>query len=1043
MSELEDSLNEISSHEWESNLARIICGSLVNLSELIEDISDEELHRRLAGQDKFCTFECFFEPLLYYKNKHNLPPNMPRLVDLEDEYIPENPLYSESENKDLNELFRFGKTPKVSIKELFGFVLSILHVGGFNVSSFVLSVINMVNFGRATKIPICQHNWRPIFVVALVVSDKFWDDSCAKSGDMARSLGFISPTTLKYLELVFCKELDWKITFKLDTIKTFISKIVSSKLDSGLIETVISSATYQSYCHEGINDQNVVKCEVPAEKMENKNMMNSLTSSDFTKISNQRIGQRLGQLSSSSYPKKSESPSLLGQQQAHYPRFHPSLFQQPQLQRGASFHGNLHGSYSQASNPSFVNIQAIPMPPRPVGNHVSATHFVPHQFTSHSGSDFKKPSITIPSYPGGLTPLNKQVFNPPKSQLGTNHPSIGSIPGLKTHITSLTSPKSDIRGKIPQFPVLPTKGSAQNQRSQGISARENLSTGNYARSVTPDVYLQKATSPIKNQEASSNMCNTRTGPSSFSERGRDTSCLAAGFKHPPPSHSATRMNSNPNTLEKRVASNPRFVGNIKRSSSEYSRLNPTKHHGGLNVMHPPLRPPSGPQNRANNGDGFFSMARNKVSSAFSSITRTFGLTSAEPKIVLSNPSPVSTSPEHALSGSEHKLDTLGPSQILQNPSQDSSQADRLDDKCETNSNTSAFASISSNQSMACSNPRKPPETPKTSSSVLQTLSSRQDSTVASQAGSENDSSSSKAPTPKVLTNPAPASSEGQARAFSTDRTYKSCSAAFNSNHIFQRYSNGGAGSGRSQVIGNILPNSNKIHEKQQAGPLSTSWTPNSSSNRPHQAPSYNNAITPGRYTGTAHATGAWRHSVSRGPTPATAQDKAPQNLPSAGNSLFGRIGGGASLSRNVSLGAARPLNSQTSAQAVGGQPQATRASVGLLYSIFGGKPRIQSSGPSHRTEVSQRRSSLHSVHVDAPPPTCKATANSSLFSIENFISPIGHLFKGGSSPSVSSSLSKPPGFQISSRPGLGMSAKRPANLSGTASTFGSVFRLVK
>ncbi|KAJ1605458.1 cyclin [Cryptosporidium canis] len=987
---------------------------------------------------------------------------MPRLVESEDdEYIPENPLYSESENKDLSELFRFGKTPKVSIKELFGFVLSILHVGGFNVSSFVLSVINMVNFGRATKIPICQHNWRPIFVVALVVSDKFWDDSCAKSGDMARSLGFISPRTLKYLELVFCKELDWKITFKLDTIKTFISKIVSSKLDSGLIETVISSATYQSYCHEGINDQNVVKCEVPAEKMENKNMMNSLASSDFTKISNQRIGQRLGQLSSSSYPKKSESPSLFGQQQAHYPRSHSSLFQQPQLQRGASFHGNLHSSYSQASNPSFVNIQAIPMPPRPVGNHVAATHFVPHQFASHSGSDFKKPSATIPSYPGGRTPLNKPVFNPPKSQLGANHPSMGPIPGLKTHITSLTSPKSDVRGKMPQFPGLPTKGSAQNQRSQGSSARENLSTGNYARSVTPDVHLQKAASPIKHQEASSNMCSTRTGPSSLSERGRDTSCLAAGFKQQPPlpSHSATRMNSNPNTLEKRVASNPRFVGNIKRSSSEYSRLNPAKHQGGLNAMHPPLRPPSGPQNRASNADGFFSMARNKVSSAFSSITRTFGLASAEPKIVLSTPSPPSTSPGHALSGSEHKLDTPGPAQTPQNPTPDSSQADRLDDKCETSSNTSAFASISSNQSMACSNPRKPPETPKTSSSAPQTLSSRQDPTVTSQAGSANDSSSSKAPTPKALTNPAPASSEGQARAFSTDRTYKSCSTAYNSNHIFQRYTNGGACSGRSQVIGNILPNSNKIHEKQQAVPLSTSWTPNSSSNRPLQAPpSYNNAFTPGRYTGTAHAAGAWRHSVSRGPTPAPtpapapvpAQDKAPQSLPSsAGNSLFGRIGGGASLSRNVSLGAARSLNSQTSAQVVGGQPQAARASVGLLDSIFGGKPRVQSSGPSHRTEASQRRPSLHSVHVSGgtSTSTATATAKSSLFSIENFISPIGNLFKGGSSPSVSSSLSKPPGFQISSRPGLGpgfgMSAKRPANLSGTASTFGSVFRLVK
>lgn len=1024
MAELEDSLNEISSHEWESNLAKIICGSLVSLNELIEDISDEDLREKLSDRGRFCIFECFFEPLLYYKNKHNLPLNMPRLSESEeDEYILENPLYSESENRDLNELFRFGKTPKVSIQELFGFVLSVLHFGGFNVSSLVVSVINMACFAKNTRIPICQHNWRPIFVVSLLISDKLWDDSSAKTGDLARTIGFISPKALKYLELIFCEELDWKITFKLDTMKRFISEIVDSKLlDSALIETVISSETYQSYCYEGINDQSTAKCEASsAERLENKNMMNSAHPVESVKTSSShKLLQK----------RPAWSPPSQFSHQSHFQRATtPSLPQQPQLQRGVSFHGGSYSSHSQASASAsgYTSMQAVAMKRPTGGSQVTAPGFGPHHRPSYPGSDLKRSSAPMaPAFPGRYAAPNMSIYSgsSKSSQVGVESGNfgIGSFPGIKSYrlATSPNSPDLPGGGWPLQFSGASCMRSMSNSNtsaSLGSYNRDNLSVrSHHLRSATPDVHVQKGGPE-----------SVRLSLSVQSERGRDTSCLS-GLKQPSPSQEAVacRMNSVPGVFEQKSSSNFRFVsGAVKRSSSEHSRLNPANIRGSQRAAAPqlpPQRPPSVSRPGRGGEGGFFSMARNKVSSAFSSITRTFGLSPAGPgQEVGSTASPSSgrASPmnivsskgrEELKSGTPATSSPLAPERAGQGLSRETNPS--LQD--DVRQSGSAFVSASLTQALVHSNPRDGSSHP-TESQLA--------------GGDSSGPRSAAAPTPDAGRTSVPTLGEHHLRALSTDRAiYKHANI-----HSLHRQTSGvGVGSHRP-APGGIFSNSNKIHEKLPAfQPPSASWTPTPALVRPFQTPASD------RLTCGAHAN-TWRLNVGRGP--AQSQERvASQGRPVAGERMLGRVGI-TGFSKNVALGGGgvsggavggggrRFLPSQGGVNGSSTQSQTRTAGLGLIDSIFSGVQRMRSSGPSggsaERGVSSSRPASLQSV----------SSGGAKTFSIENLMSPLSNLLKGGGGGGrgsfLSPSVPEPPGVRMYSG-----SVRRLGNAGGGGVRFG-------
>ncbi|EAK90589.1 cyclin [Cryptosporidium parvum Iowa II] len=1013
MTELEDSHNEISSHEWESNLAKIICGSLLSLNGLIEDISDEDLQKRLNNQSMFCIFECFFEPLLYYKNKHNLPPNLPKLNDesMEGQFILENPLYSESENRDLSELFRFGKTPKVSIQELFGFVLSVLHLGGFNVSSFVLSVINMVKFVEKIKIPICQHNWRPIFITSLILSDKLWDDSCAKSGDLARTIGFISPKSLKYLELIFCEELDWKITFKLDTIKSFISKIVDSKLDPELIQRVISSETYQSYCYEGIHDPNTqAKQDTCAEeKLENKNMMNSVYSSDLININKQKISQKFNQ-NINNYPKKSESPLFFNNQN---PRMPPSMLQQPQLQRRVSLHPNHLSFNAQSASSAFfnnlnmnTNATTTASTSNAMRNQIGApinlngTH--QHQI-SHLSSNMKRPSVPTITLTGGSSALNNRSFySPARNQMNINqnHNNFAHGSSLSlNHIANLTSPKSDFTNKTQKYPILSTMGQTPSSKAS-TSGRsytsENLpSIGSHARSTTPDV----------NSSTVSNF--NYFGVSLSNERGRDTSCLSK-LKQPNPSQINTSMNSNLNIFEKKLNNHSRQSNSIKRSSSEHSRLNPANFQANQNNLQQLSRPPHVPQLiRGGRGEGesagFFSMARNKVSSAFSSITRTFGLSSPQSNQINENGDQRSNISSANLNqiNPTNNLNNIEPKSALFDQSPTSpAQPQKIDPNSNHHFNQQNKLQEYSHQNNSTKRNFSMP--PKSNPVFSQLSENKQKSPLLSSIGVSNSPfTSATKPNSGIEKKPPLTHGEYNLRSLSTDRAY-------NVNHPSLRQNL--ASNAYPQTVKNGISSSNHLPEKKPTLPSSMPWAPNSSSFHIPQNSLHNPSHVSDRLTANMHAT-LGRHSVGRGASQVR-NIPAQNSNPSISSGFFGKtIGTGAGLTRNMSL--------------VGKSVHSQKSSTGesLLSSFFGGKSRMQSPCPSSNSTNTGLKPTLSQLNNS----NGSTSLSSSIFSMDSFINPIGNLLKGKKPSVVSSSTSiKAPGTQIGSLPisGVGLSFRR-------------------
>ncbi|KAH7650559.1 ppg3 [Cryptosporidium bovis] len=695
MYRMEDPKNEISSYEWESDLGRLICGNLVYLSEIVENVSDEYLDFKLSLCEKennnFKLFESFYEPLIYYMYKNNIYPRIERClrgrktnhydfsncmitsnvkgsqndktsidykgsrcgndgyqgntgnenkdfgvkleeeknfnnynenydVDEEDEededeekdkYLFSYRVFMKSSNKALNDLFRFGKTPEININELFDFVLSLLYIGGFNISSFVMAIINMDNLIKKSNILICQHNWRPIFVISLIISDKLWDDNCVKSGDLSGIVGFISPRMIKYLELVFSVSSNWNFEFDLENIKKHISKILKKELNKKLMDKVISSGFYQSYCYEDLCETNTkTKIYDYKEEFENKeseiaisanrgfNASKTLMSSDLKKefVANIDIGNHSYTQNQRTTPfniRNTNQSEIVSSQNSSINNISLSSdnrmgMVQPQLpSRSLSFYRNA-GIHPKIRNPISIN--------------------------TNNGVNVYNPNSMI-----NIARNNKAINHNSNVAMYNFMRNSGSNPQLNSKQNVHNVINSNNKRLIDSNMQLPSKPVLFNNVNLNSNSTNQIIRGIYPRSMTPDNHI------LKKNGSKQGTRSPVLSPTNI-ERGRDN-------------NNTIRMSSNPHSLFERRPSystlshqqekfesngkgalgggflSSRNLNSIKRSSSENRGFNSNKIDIG-NTFQPTLR-----------RDGLFSYARNTVSSALTSITRTFGFSS--------------------------------------------------------------------------------------------------------------------------------------------------------------------------------------------------------------------------------------------------------------------------------------------------------------------------------------------------------------------------------------------------------------------------------
>lgn len=83
------------------------------------------------------------------------------------------------------------------------FVLMMLHRGYFDVSEFIISVIYLTRFTKTTGITLHVSAWRPLFITALLVADKMWEDKSVKNSSLTTLFPVLSNAELFELEVRF------------------------------------------------------------------------------------------------------------------------------------------------------------------------------------------------------------------------------------------------------------------------------------------------------------------------------------------------------------------------------------------------------------------------------------------------------------------------------------------------------------------------------------------------------------------------------------------------------------------------------------------------------------------------------------------------------------------------------------------------------------------------------------------------------------------------------------------------------------------------
>jgi len=91
------------------------------------------------------------------------------------------------------------------------FVLRVLHEGAFSVAELVICIIYLRNFRQSTQVIFRPCTWRPLFVTALLLADKMWQDKPMLLGSMRKLFPIVTNAELTKLESVFVDTLDFRL----------------------------------------------------------------------------------------------------------------------------------------------------------------------------------------------------------------------------------------------------------------------------------------------------------------------------------------------------------------------------------------------------------------------------------------------------------------------------------------------------------------------------------------------------------------------------------------------------------------------------------------------------------------------------------------------------------------------------------------------------------------------------------------------------------------------------------------------------------------
>merc|ERR1719353_2648368 len=126
------------------------------------------------------------------------------------------------------------------------FILSILHQGIFSVSAFIVSVIYLSRFKEASHITLHACTWRPLFITALLVADKMWEDKPVRNSSLAKLFPVLNNAELNRMENRFLMGIKFNVLVKPDLFCSFCEKLLAESVAPEVIQCVSQSEYAQT-----------------------------------------------------------------------------------------------------------------------------------------------------------------------------------------------------------------------------------------------------------------------------------------------------------------------------------------------------------------------------------------------------------------------------------------------------------------------------------------------------------------------------------------------------------------------------------------------------------------------------------------------------------------------------------------------------------------------------------------------------------------------------------------------------------------------------
>jgi len=133
-----------------------------------------------------------------------------------------------------------------SVVHISSFILSILHQGIFGVSGLIISVFYLSRFNEVNGTMLHMYTWRPLFITALLLADKMWEDKPMRTSSLSKLFPVLSNAELLNLEETFLCEIGFRLMVLPGDFVAFCEQLLTENVDPQVASCVGESEYFAS-----------------------------------------------------------------------------------------------------------------------------------------------------------------------------------------------------------------------------------------------------------------------------------------------------------------------------------------------------------------------------------------------------------------------------------------------------------------------------------------------------------------------------------------------------------------------------------------------------------------------------------------------------------------------------------------------------------------------------------------------------------------------------------------------------------------------------